>query len=92
MTSQKNFNRLYHNCPPPPPPDPDDLPRLTTTAHLNDVPDHVPLEELPPEAPRELGESETEGEEERQPEVVRGNGGVLKYMYVYNLKKSPVGT
>ena len=49
---------------------------MLRSTHLNNVIDHVALEEVAPQAARELGEPEAEGEQEGQPEVVGGDRGV----------------
>ena len=49
--------------------------------YLNDVPDHVSLKEVPPEAPGELGEPKAEGEEEGKPQVVGGDWSILQFIY-----------
>ena len=50
---------------------------LNNVLNLNNVPDHIPFQEVSPDAPGELGESEAEGEKEGQPEVVCCDRGIL---------------
>jgi len=48
----------------------------------DDVLQHVALQQVPPQGAGQLGEAEAECEEERQPEIVGGDGGISRRLHL----------
>jgi len=49
--------------------------RLTV---LNDISEHISLQEVSPQRPGHLGKSKAEGQQERQPQVVCGHWSIIR--------------
>jgi len=58
---------------------------------LDDISEHVSLEEVPPQRAGHLGESEAEGQQKRQPQVVSGHWSILRCLNLALVHKTSGG-